>query len=139
MAKFQPGQSGNPQGRPAGSLNKHTQLIRLLEPHAEAIVQKTVDLALLGDPNALRLCLERLIPKATERPTVTLPDLSTTPIEAWPTAIMQTLSDKKINPSNLTQLLALFEYAKQNQAATKMTEELQERMAELLQKYQREY
>ena len=67
MAKFQPGQSGNPAGRKVGCLNKHTQLIKLLEPHAEAIVQKTVDLALLGDANALRLCMERLIPKASDR------------------------------------------------------------------------
>lgn len=61
--QFKPGESGNPEGRPKGSLNKRTQLVRLLEPRAEELVNKMVELALGGDSNALRLCIERLIPK----------------------------------------------------------------------------
>lgn len=139
MAKFQSGQSGNPQGRKAGSSNKNSQLVKLLEPHAEAIIQKTVELALLGDSNALRLCLERLIPKATDRAMVKLPDLSTTPVDQWPSALMQSLAGQEINPSNLTQLMSLLEYAKQNQAKEQMTEELRQKMDEIIKKNQREY
>lgn len=65
---FNPGKSGNPGGRPPGSLNKRTQLAKLFEPYAEELVNKAVELARGGDVQALRLCLERLIPKATQEP-----------------------------------------------------------------------
>lgn len=64
MTKFTPGQSGNPAGRPRGITDKRAELSKLLVPHAEALVNKVVELALTGDVGALRLCVERLIPKA---------------------------------------------------------------------------
>ncbi|HAT1728427.1 TPA: hypothetical protein RGI49_000832 [Legionella pneumophila] len=67
MTKFKKGQSGNPSGKKTGTLNKRTRLAKLLEPHAEGLINKTVELALDGDVNALRLCIERLIPKATSQ------------------------------------------------------------------------
>lgn len=65
MTKFKKGQSGNPSGKKPGTLNKRTRLATLLEPYAEGLINKTVELAMEGDVNALRLCIERLIPKAT--------------------------------------------------------------------------
>ena len=62
------GASGNPAGRPVGSRNKSTVLLEeLLHSQQEALVQKTIDLALEGDTVALRLCLERLYPAPKER------------------------------------------------------------------------
>lgn len=66
---FQAGQSGNPKGRTKGSPNKRTELAKLLEPHAEKLVSKIIALALEGDVNALRLCIERLIPKVQYKAT----------------------------------------------------------------------
>jgi hypothetical protein len=61
--RFKPGQSGNPGGRPPGSRNKATESAELLlEGEAEALTRKAVELALGGDPVALRMCLDRLIP-----------------------------------------------------------------------------
>lgn len=60
---FQPGKSGNPTGRPKGVADKRTKLRGLLEVHAEEIISKLAELAKSGDPNALRLCVERLLPK----------------------------------------------------------------------------
>lgn len=68
---FKPGESGNPTGRPKGIIDKRTELSRLLQPHARGLVTKAVDLALAGDIQALRLCLERLIPRARDE-TITL-------------------------------------------------------------------
>jgi len=60
---YKPGESGNPGGRPPGSRNKATESAELLlEGEAEALTRKAVELALGGDPMALRLCLDRLIP-----------------------------------------------------------------------------
>jgi hypothetical protein len=64
---FKPGASGNPQGRPAGAPNKRTQLIKLLEPHAAALINKCVELALGGDAACLRLALDKLLPRAKDQ------------------------------------------------------------------------
>jgi hypothetical protein len=69
MGKFKSGQSGNPGGRPKGALNKVTLATQaLLDGEAEALTRKAVDLAKAGNPMALRLCLERLVPPRKDRP-----------------------------------------------------------------------
>lgn len=60
---FQPGQSGNLNGRPKGVIDKRTELRGLLEPHAKDLIAKLVELAKAGEPSALRLCIERLLPR----------------------------------------------------------------------------
>jgi hypothetical protein len=77
MSKFKPGQSGNPGGRPKGALNKATLASQaLLEGEAETLTRKVVELAKEGNPVALRLCLERLLPPRKDRPiTFALPKL----------------------------------------------------------------
>lgn len=67
--KYQKGQSGNPAGRPKGSLNQTTLACQeLLDGEAGAITRKAVEIALEGDLTAIRLCLERIIPPRKERP-----------------------------------------------------------------------
>ena len=63
MTKFIKGQSGNPSGRPVGSKNKVTEFRELLEDDVHALVSVLRDKALEGDMNAMRLVLERLVPK----------------------------------------------------------------------------
>ncbi|HAT1846836.1 TPA: hypothetical protein RG395_002082 [Legionella pneumophila] len=60
---FQAGKSGNPAGRPKGIIDKRVKLRAMLEEHAEDIISKLAELAKSGEPNALRLCVERLLPK----------------------------------------------------------------------------
>jgi hypothetical protein len=77
MSRFKAGQSGNPMGRPKGALNKATLASQaLLEGEAEALTRKAVELAKEGNPVALRLCLERLLPPRKDRPiNFTLPEV----------------------------------------------------------------
>ena len=63
VTKFVKGQSGNPSGRPIGSKNKCTQFRELLEDDLPALVSVLRTKALEGDMNAMRLLLERLVPK----------------------------------------------------------------------------
>jgi hypothetical protein len=66
---FQPGQSGNPEGRPKGSRNKATLALEsLLDGQAEALTEKAIEMALNGDMTALRLCLDRILPARKDRP-----------------------------------------------------------------------
>src|SRR3984957_8596577 len=76
---FSKGASGNPGGRPAGARNKALLAMEaLLDGEAEAITRVAVDKAKEGDPTALRLCLERILPPRKDRPvSFSLPQLGT--------------------------------------------------------------
>jgi hypothetical protein len=76
---FVKGQSGNPAGKPKGSLHYSTRAaMALLEGEAETITRKAVELALAGDLQAIKLVLERVIPARKERPvSITLPEIDT--------------------------------------------------------------
>lgn len=63
------GASGNPAGRPLGSRNNASRFCDdILEENAEELTNVAVQLALQGDAAALRLCLERVVPKRRHRP-----------------------------------------------------------------------
>jgi hypothetical protein len=65
---FVKGRSGNPRGRPVGARNRKTLVAAvLLDGESEALTRKAVELALAGDPTALRLCIERILPPCRER------------------------------------------------------------------------
>src|SRR5689334_24787605 len=65
---FRKGQSGNPAGRRPGSRNHATLAAGvLLEGEAEALTRKAIELALEGDTAALKLCLERIVPRRRSR------------------------------------------------------------------------
>ena len=67
--RFAPGQSGHPAARAAGWRNAATLSIeRLLGGEAEGITRKAIALALDGDAQILRLCLERIAPKRKDGP-----------------------------------------------------------------------
>jgi hypothetical protein len=66
--RFVKGQSGNPAGMPKGTRHHATRLAEaLFDGQAEALVQKAIEMALAGDPTAMRLALERLCPPRRER------------------------------------------------------------------------
>jgi hypothetical protein len=66
--RYPKGTSGNPAGRPPGSRNRATLLMSaLLEGEAQELTRKVIDLAKEGDTQALRLCLDRLMPPGKDR------------------------------------------------------------------------
>jgi len=67
--RFQPGQSGNPMGRPPGSLNRATVLRGCLrDGEHETAARVVIDQACGGDAVAARLLLDRLEPRPRGRP-----------------------------------------------------------------------
>ena len=61
---FEKGRSGNPAGRRVGCRNRTTiTAAALLAGEAEALTRKAVEPTLVGDPTALRLCIERILPQ----------------------------------------------------------------------------
>lgn len=80
---FAPGESGNKLGRPSGITDKRIGFRKLLEPHAPEIVSKLIQMAKDGEPTAMRLVIERLIPKIKDRPiTFDLPNVDYTNADA---------------------------------------------------------
>lgn len=66
---WEKGKSGNPTGRPKGSMNKYTALSReLLSSKGPEIVQVVINKALKGDVHCLKMCMDRIVPtqKAVE-------------------------------------------------------------------------
>lgn len=74
---FVKGQSGNPNGRPRGSVNRGTRAAAiLLDGEGEALARKAIEMALSGDAAALRLCLDRIVAPRREQPvSVDLPPI----------------------------------------------------------------
>ena len=68
--RFKPGQSGNPNGRPKGSRHRVTLLAeQMVDGAAEEIVAKLIEYAKSGDPTALKILMDRILPPRKDRPT----------------------------------------------------------------------
>ncbi len=101
MGKYKPGQSGNPGGRPKGALNKTTLASQLLlDNEAETLTRKAVELAKDGNPMALRLCLERVLPPRKDRPVkFTLPKINgVDDLSQALRAVLEAIAQGKITP-----------------------------------------
>lgn len=125
--KFKKGQSGNPAGKPKGAKDKRTALRALIEPHAEKLVNKVVEMALTGDTIALRICIDRIIPalKPTDRP-VTIDPLIGTLADQGRTAL-NALSSGQITPDEASTVMQTIS----SQARIIETTELEGRICEL--------
>jgi len=107
---FERGRSGNPAGRRAGSLNKTTEAAAaLLAGESEALTRKAVELALGGDPTAMRLCIERVLPACRERTVnFALPPIeSAADITAAMKAVTSALADGAITPGEAATIAAV--------------------------------
>lgn len=77
MAQFEPGQSGNPSGRPSGSKNRSTKLLESIEQDLPALLAVTKEKALQGDMTAMRLLFDRGLPvRKPLSPVFDIPELA---------------------------------------------------------------
>jgi hypothetical protein len=109
---FEKGRSGNPAGRRAGSLNKATlAAAALLAGESEALTRKAVERALAGDPTAMRLCLERILPLCRERTVnFALPQIeSAADVAAAMNAVTAALAGGAITPGEAATIAAVVE------------------------------
>jgi hypothetical protein len=110
--RFEPGQSGNPAGRPPGARNKKTlEMEELLAQRAEATVREILDRADRGDPAAMRLCMERMAPTGSNRPVaIELPPVDTPDdVAAATRVVMKALAAGAISARETINLLTVVE------------------------------
>jgi Family of unknown function (DUF5681) len=133
---FLPGQSGNPAGRPRGSRNKKTLAVEtLLDGESEALMQRLIDLAKMGDDLAMRLCVERMLAPQRERPVpLRLPRIESDQDARRASAeVMDALGEGEITPKEAERLLRAVAGAAMIMQSTEIAARLnwiEERLAE---------
>jgi hypothetical protein len=137
MAKFQKGQSGNPNGRAKGSRNRATMLVEQIfdeklfgvDRKADAIISKVIEQAANGDTACIRLCLDRIAPVRRDRPVCfALPNMneSKDAVNAS-AAIVAAVAGGELTPSEAAELSKVVDgYARSLQ-----TVEFEERLSKL--------
>ena len=130
---FQPGQSGNPKGRPQGSRNKTIIALETLgEGEVEDIVKALIEKAKAGDPMAARPILDRVWPaRKGARLQFDLPEVAKA--EELPSAIAainRQAADGDISPDEAALIVGLLEM----QWKAIETADLAERVASLEQR-----
>lgn len=127
---FQPGQSGNPAGRPKGARSRATLALEaIFEGKAEAITRKVIELALEGDTQALRMCLDRLAPPRKDRhtPFALRPIKTAADAVLASSALVEAVAEGELTPSEASELGKLVETVIRGIELT----DVQERLARL--------
>jgi hypothetical protein len=126
MARFQPGQSGNPSGKTKGAKDKRTALREMLQPHAKALMDVAVGMAKQGDTAALKLCLDRLMPPIREErihvtvPKITGPDDCT----VAQAAVLNAVANGEMLPSEGSVLSGLIDAQRRAYETTHLAKQL---------------
>ena len=100
----------------------------LIEDEGEQLARKAVELALDGDLPALKLCMDRLLPPAKERPleAFSLPQLNDqrSVLEALDT-IANKLSQGELLPAEATSICRVLEQYRKHFETTELSERLE--------------
>src|SRR5262245_12667494 len=124
---FQPGQSGNPAGKPKGTRNKTTLAVEaLLDGEAETLTRKAIELAKRGDLGALRVCLDRIAPPRKDRPVMfELPPITSAADAAKAAAaLLEAVALGDLTPAEASELGKLVEAYVKALEATEFAERL---------------
>jgi Family of unknown function (DUF5681) len=127
---FQPGQSGNPAGRPKGARNHATRLAEaMLDGQAHELTQRAIELAMAGDASVMRALLDRLIAPRRDRPvSLKMPEIkSAADLILAAAALTEAASEGAITPVEAASLSTLVA----NTAKAVETFELAARLAKL--------
>lgn len=104
MSQFQSGQSGNPVGRPKGSVNKQ---LKMLREAADQVLPLVLERALAGDADAQKLIIERGMPRmksVAPAESFILPEGS---LAEQMQALLQQVADGEISVASAIQTLGL--------------------------------
>jgi len=110
--RFRKGVSGNPAGKPKGARHKATLAAEaLLDGDSEKLTRKAITMALKGDPTAMRLCLERILPPRRDRPVrFQMPNMTTpNDIASAVGAVARAMGRGELTPEEATSVVAVLE------------------------------
>lgn len=107
MARFKPGQSGNPKGKPRGTKHASTTLREAIANDLHAIVAALIEKAKDGDTGAAALLLSRTLPPL--RPQSEPPDtaITGTTFDERAEAVTCAALSGQISPTGATELMGV--------------------------------
>lgn len=129
---FKPGQSGNPAGRPVGSNPTRTMYSRMIQESAGRIIPRLIELALQGEMVAMKLCVERIVPRIKENSmSFNLPSLTDKTPEQLTHDLFQAMSGQEVTAEEIRCVLDIIR-ANRTEDNSKDLKEVAERSREIL-------
>lgn len=130
---WQPGQSGNPRGRPVGSRNKKNVIAEEFEKDGSAVARVVMDAALEGDMQAANMVLQRLSPPLRARAEKVTFELSPhAPLHQQANQVLASVAEGAIDPETGKLLIDCI----QSVAGIRAVDELEARLIALEEKNQ---
>ncbi len=130
---WQPGQSGNPRGRPVGSRNKKNVIAEEFEKDGSAVARVVMDAALEGDMQAANMVLQRLSPPLRARAEkVTFELTPDAPLHEQANQVLASVAEGAIDPETGKLLIDCI----QSVAGIRAVDELEARLVALEEKNQ---
>lgn len=130
---WQPGQSGNPRGRPVGSRNKKNVIAEEFEKDGSAVARVVMDAALEGDMQAANMVLQRLSPPLRARAEKVTFELSPdAPLHQQANQVLASVAEGAIDPETGKLLIDCI----QSVAGIRAVDELEARLQALEEKNQ---
>ncbi len=128
---WQPGQSGNPKGRPVGSRNKKNVIAEEFAKDGSAVARVVMDAALAGDMQAANMVLQRLSPPLRARAEkVTFELTPDAPLHEQASQVLASVAEGAIDPETGKVLIDCI----QSVAGIRAVDELEARLAALEEK-----
>jgi len=128
---WQPGQSGNPKGRPVGSRNKKNVIAEEFEKDGSAVARVVMDAALQGDMQAANMVLQRLSPPLRARAEkVTFELTPDAPLHEQANQVLASVAEGAIDPETGKLLIDCI----QSVAGIRAVDELEARLIALEEK-----
>lgn len=104
MAKFKPGESGNPAGRPKGSVNRQLAELRAA---ADRVLPLVVEKALAGDADAQKLILDRALPRTKPMSPAEPFSLPEEGLLDQVQAVLRQVADGELSPTAAAELVGM--------------------------------
>ncbi|MCC0375618.1 DUF5681 domain-containing protein [Pseudomonas aeruginosa] len=128
---WQPGQSGNPAGRPKGSKNRKTLLAEELQKDGSDLARAIKEAALAGDTSAMNLWAQRLEPPLRARAATVEFELDPDkPLHEQAQQVLAAVSEGRVDPETGRMLIDCI----QSVAGIRAVDELEARLAALEEK-----
>ncbi|UQP00355.1 DUF5681 domain-containing protein [Burkholderia multivorans] len=125
---WQPGQSGNPAGRPKGSKNRKTLLAEELQKDGSDLARAIKEAALAGDTSAMNLWAQRLEPPLRARAATVEFELDPDkPLHEQAQQVLAAVSEGRVDPETGRMLIDCI----QSVAGIRAVDELEARLAAL--------